>query len=212
MAAIESETVKSRCGDGHGFDFDLLKLPRRPDENAIEKFKGKPKFGGGGGSYKPKPKWFYSDWWLLEEISDGDSESDDEGVNHLDDLMACCDTPCEPDLKPPVKIGNFHVPHYLEAFVEMTSATGSYHENTNSVLVTNLPYYVKTNSDLAELCNPFGNVTSADVAIDHEFGCTGRFGFVSFSTRGGAQNAINHLDGSFCINAAIGVQWVTPKT
>lgn len=79
MAAIESETVKSRCGDGHGFDFDLLKLPRRPDENAIEKFKGKPKFGGGGGSYKPKPKWFYSDWWLLEEISDGDSESDDEG-------------------------------------------------------------------------------------------------------------------------------------
>jgi hypothetical protein len=81
MAAIESETVKSRCGDGHGFD--LLNLPRRPDENAIEKFKGKPKFGGGGGggggSSKPKPKWCYSDWWLFEEISDGDSESDDEG-------------------------------------------------------------------------------------------------------------------------------------
>jgi RNA recognition motif-containing protein len=89
----------------------------------------------------------------------------------------------------------------MEAFVEKMIA--SYLDNTNSVLVTNLSVYVSSNSDLADLCRPYGNVTSADLAIDQESGYTGCFGFVTFATRDDAQNAINNLDG---------VQWLTPKT
>ena len=108
---------------------------------------------------------------------------------------------CEPEYKPTVRIGSFRVPDFMEAFVE--KMIGSYLDNTNSVLVTDLPCYVRSNSVLTEFCCPYGSVTSADVAIDQESGYTGCFGFVSFATRDDAQNAINNLNG---------VQWLTPKT
>jgi hypothetical protein len=74
MAAIERELVNSRCGDGRDLD--------RPDENAIEKFKG------GDVSSEPKspppptkPRaLFFSEWLLLNsDIDSSDTASDSDG-------------------------------------------------------------------------------------------------------------------------------------
>ena len=109
----------------------------------------------------------------------------------------------EPEYKPTVKIGSYRVPDFMEAFVE--KMIGSYLDNPNSVMVIDLSFFIRTNSDLANLCSPYGTVTRADLAVELESGYAfpGCFGFVSFATRDDAQNAINNLKG---------VQWLSPTT
>jgi hypothetical protein len=81
MAAIERELVNSRCGDGRDLD--------RPDENAIEKFKG------GDVSSEPKspppptkPRaLFFSEWLLLNsDIDSSDTASDSDSDGEREDL------------------------------------------------------------------------------------------------------------------------------
>jgi len=92
MAAIEKGLVNSRRGDGR--DFGFLNLPHRPNENVIEKFKGKPKFGGGDVSSEPKsppllpPELCFSEWLLLNNFSDSDSDtaSDSDREGEREDL------------------------------------------------------------------------------------------------------------------------------
>lgn len=64
----------------------------------------------------------------------------------------------------------------------------------NKLYVGNLPYSFR-DSDLQDAFGPFGDVTSANVAMERDTGRSRGFGFVQMATAEQAQAAIEGLNG-----------------
>jgi cold-inducible RNA-binding protein len=64
----------------------------------------------------------------------------------------------------------------------------------NKLYVGNLPYSYR-DSDLQEAFGPFGEVTSASIAMERDTGRSRGFGFVQMGTAEQAQAAIEALNG-----------------
>ena len=80
-----------------------------------------------------------------------------------------------------------------------------------NLYVGNLPYSV-TESDLADLFNPFGEVISAKVITDRYSGQSKGFGFVEMASRNEAEEAIAALNGSEVQRRQIKVNEAKPRT
>jgi cold-inducible RNA-binding protein len=65
----------------------------------------------------------------------------------------------------------------------------------NKLYVGNLPYSFR-DTDLQDAFGPFGDVTSANVAMERDTGRSRGFGFVEMATPAQAQAAIEGLHGS----------------
>lgn len=77
--------------------------------------------------------------------------------------------------------------------------------------VGNLSYGV-TDSDLANLFQPYGTVDSAQVIMDRETGRSKGFGFVEMGSDQEAQAAINALNGQEVGGRGLTVNEARPKT
>jgi len=62
------------------------------------------------------------------------------------------------------------------------------------LFIGSLPYNI-TESELSELCNPFGSVISAKLIIDYFSGQSKGFGFVEMSNRSEGHKVMEGLNG-----------------
>ncbi|KAG5550286.1 hypothetical protein RHGRI_015298 [Rhododendron griersonianum] len=67
-------------------------------------------------------------------------------------------------------------------------------------------------SDLVDLCRPFGQVLRAHVPKDYATGLGRGYGYVNFLRREDAERAINKLDGYGYDNLILRVEWSAPRT
>ncbi|KAI8556693.1 hypothetical protein RHMOL_Rhmol05G0273600 [Rhododendron molle] len=67
-------------------------------------------------------------------------------------------------------------------------------------------------SDLVDLCHPFGQVLRAHVPKDYITGSGRGYGYVNFLLREDAERAINKLDGYGYDNLILRVEWSAPRT
>ena len=79
-----------------------------------------------------------------------------------------------------------------------------------NIYVGNLEYKI-SDSDLREVFEEFGEVTTAKVIKDHETGRSKGFGFVEMSNDAEAQAAIEELDGADLDGRTIKVNQARPK-
>ncbi|XP_058215214.1 uncharacterized protein LOC131326442 [Rhododendron vialii] len=66
-------------------------------------------------------------------------------------------------------------------------------------------------SDLVDLCHPFGQVLRANVPKDYATGSGRGYGYVNFLRREDAERAINKLDGYGYDNLILRVEWSAPR-
>ena len=78
------------------------------------------------------------------------------------------------------------------------------------IYVGNLPYDA-TDSDLQQLFESYGTVTSARVIIDKMSGRSKGFGFVEMPDRGEAEKAIENTNGSDLMGRALRVNESQPR-
>jgi RNA recognition motif-containing protein len=76
--------------------------------------------------------------------------------------------------------------------------------------VGNLPYSI-SNSELQQIFEPHGTVTSAQVIMDRDTGRSKGFGFIEMGTDAEAQKAIQALNGAEVEGRALTVNEARPK-
>jgi len=80
----------------------------------------------------------------------------------------------------------------------------------NKLYVGNLPYSFR-DTDLQDAFGPFGEVTSANVAMERDTGRSRGFGFVEMSTNEEAASAINALNGTSMGGRSLTVNEAKPR-
>lgn len=80
-----------------------------------------------------------------------------------------------------------------------------------NIYVSNLSYNL-SDSDLQELFQPYGSITSAKVITDHDTGRSRGFGFVEMSNKDEAMNALTELNNAEVDGKVINVNEARPKS
>lgn len=78
--------------------------------------------------------------------------------------------------------------------------------NENAIRIGNLSEDVQ-DTDLVELCSPFGQVVRAHIPKDYKTGSSRGYGFVNFICKEDIERAIDKLNGYGYDNLILSVEW-----